>query len=73
MKSGRTTRPSHKKGEKMHETLTKPEPLFPPGRVSVDEVTAGLATDVERATKNAEEIEKSGRVSPDDLRLQVSM
>jgi hypothetical protein len=73
VKTKRTTRRPNGKGEKMHETLTRPEPLFPPNRVSVADASAGAANDVERAAKNAEEIEKSGRVRPDDLQLQVSM
>jgi hypothetical protein len=71
--SRRTTPPPRTKGEKMHETLTRPEPLFPPGRVSVEQVTVGVAADVERAQKDSEEIEKSARVRPEDLQLQVSM
>jgi hypothetical protein len=63
----------------MHDTIDgsgpQPQraPLFPEGKVTVDQIVVGLDADVLRAAKNAEEIEKSGRVTPDDLRLQVSM
>jgi len=63
----------------MHDTIptstaeTRPEPLFPAGKVTVEQIVAGLDVDLASAAKNAEEIEQSGRVTPDDLRLHVSM
>jgi hypothetical protein len=69
----RTTRARSQKGETMHQTMAGPKTLFPENHVSEQDVTEGLATDVERAKKNAEEIENSARVKPEDLRLQVSM
>jgi hypothetical protein len=57
----------------MPATVETTQTLFPADTVSVQDVTDELALDVARAKEAAEEIERSARVRPDDMRIQVSM
>jgi hypothetical protein len=61
------------RGESGHPAPIEETPLFPANRVSIQDVTLGLAEDVERAYKAAEQIEISARVSATDMCLQVTM